>query len=385
MSCPRKRSRSEGLAIAIAAALAIPAPALAQAGSYARVSVSATETYDGNLFAAPASRAQADVISRAGPAFEAGYKTPLLEIVAGYEMQAERYLDHPGLDANVAHQDATLGVRYAPLERLTLRSDAAYISTRTPAEFNVESQLGVGRAPAERVTLATTATYEWSDVTTTRFEHTFGRDALIGGASNVVHRSSAGLRRKAGVRNSYRVDYEVRQVHFGVGAWLPSHVITGGWEHQIAERTGVEIAVGPRWTEGTLRPEVSAQLRRALWRGEVSIGYWRTELTAFGERGTIDVHRVAASVKYQPASRLHLTATPAYSQSARGDTQVPVYSLDLESMITATRSLSLVSWARIGRQEGTLSGQRETIPYRSLGVKLVIGFPAGAAFRSSPS
>jgi len=371
-------------AVAIATALAAPIPASAQTDTYARISVSATQIYDGNLFATPASRApQADLISRIGPAFEAGYLSPPFAIDARYEIQAERYLDHPDLDANAAHQDATLAVRYRPMPRFTLRADAAYIATQTPAQFNVGSQLnigsqlGVGRTPAERVTMAATGTYEWSKVTTATLEYAFGRDALIGSAPSVLHRSRLGVRRKAGLRNIYRADYEIREVQFGHLAWLPSQVITAGWAHAITQRTGFEIAIGPRLTDGTIRPEVSAQLRRALSRGEVSLGYWRTELTAIGERGAIDVHRVAAGITYRPARRINLTATPAYSRSARGRQQVPVYTLDLESMMTATRSLSLVGWARIGRQEGTLSGLRDTIPYRTLGVKLMIAFPAG--------
>lgn len=368
-------------AIAIATALAAPTSAAAQADTYARLSMSATQIYDGNLFATPAP--QADLISRVGPAFEAGYLSPPLEIDARYEIQAERYLDHPDLNANAAHQDATLAVRYRPMPRFTLRTDAGYIATQTPAEFNIESQLGVGRTPAERVTMAATGTYEWSKVTTATLEYAFGRDALIGGPSSVMHRSRLGVQRKAGLRNIYRADYEVREVQFGHLAWLPSQVITAGWAHEITQRTGFEIAIGPRLTERTIRPEVSAQLRRTLSRGVVSVGYWRTELTAIGERGTIDVHRVAAGIKYRPARRIDLTATPAYSRSARGRQQVPVYTLDLESMMTATRSLSLVGWARIGRQDGTLSGLREPIPYRTLGVNLMIAFPGGTPARSS--
>ena len=373
-------------AVAIATALAAPTFAAAQADTYARLSVSATQIYDGNLFATPASRApQADLVSRVGPAFEAGYLSPPVEIHARYEIQAERYLDHPDLDSNAAHQDATLALRYRPMPRFTLRADAAYVATQTPSEFNIESQLGVARVPAERVTMVAAGAYELSNVTTATLEYAFGRDALIGGPSSVMHRSRLGVQRHAGLRNTYRADYEIREVQFGDLAWQPSRVMTVGWVHELTQRTGFEIAIGPRLTERSIRPEISAQLRRALSRGEISFGYWRTELTAIGERGTIDVHRVATSIRYRPARRINLAATPAYSRSARGKQQVPVYSLDLESAITATRSLSLVSWARIGRQEGTLSGPRETIQYRTLGVKLMIAFPAGAAFRSSHS
>jgi hypothetical protein len=70
-----------------------------------------------------------------------------------------------------------------------------------------------------------------------------------------------------------------------------------------------------------------------------------------------------------------VTATPSWSQSTRGHQHVPVYVLDVESTYETARHLSLVAWARIGRQDGTLSGPPEMIPYRTLGLKLTIAQP----------
>jgi len=165
-----------------------------------------------------------------------------------------------------------------------------------------------------------------------------------------------------------------------------SHVITAGWSHAITPRTGFEITVGPRVTDGTIRPEVSTMLRRQLSRGEISLGYSRTELTALGERGTIDVHRVAATGQYRPWRRLSLAATPAVTNSAQDHRRVPVYTLDTEVVVEATKRLSVVAWGRIGRQEGTLSGSREMIPYQTLGMKLMMTLPRrvpGVAARAS--
>jgi len=362
--------------VVVATALAMPSVAPAQVETYTRVSVSATQVYDGNLFAVPASHApQADLISRFGPALEAGYKSLPFEIAARYEIQAERYLDHADLNENVAHQDAALSLRYLPAARVALIVDGSFVQTQTPGEFNIDSQLGVGRAPAERLGVSSALTYHWTDVTDLTVEYLFGRDTLVGGVTSATHRSRVGVQRQTGLRNTYRADYHVRHAGFGEGPPTTSHVITGGWIHEITPRTGFEITVGPRVTDGTIRPEISTVLRRQLSRGEVSFGYSRTELTAFGERGTIDVHRVAATGRYRPGRRLSLTATPAFTQSARDDRQVPVYSLDLESLVQASRRLSVMAWGRIGRQEGTLSGPRDMIPYRSLGLKLLITLP----------
>jgi hypothetical protein len=383
-SCPRSACRI----VLAAVVLAAPASASAQVETYTRMSFTAAQIHDANLFATPASLGpQADLITRVGPVFEAGYVSLPFEIAARYEAQAERYLNHPDLNANLAHQDATLSVRYRPAPRIGLMATASYIATQTPGEFNLASELGVGRAPAERVATASAFTYKWNDATDVTIEHMFGRDALIGGVSSATHRSRIGVQRHTGVRNSYRADYHVSHVGFDAGAPVVSQVITGGWSHEITPRTGFEIIVGPRLTGGTVRPEVSAMLRRELSRGDLSFGYSRTEQTAFGERGTIDVHRVAATGRYRPWRRLSLTATPAFTRSARAERHVPVYTLDMESVVEATHRFSIVAWGRAGRQHGTLSGPRLMIPYQSLGVKVTItvprNLPGGAARASS--
>jgi hypothetical protein len=382
-SCRRSGCR----AVLVAAALAAPTSGAAQVETYTRMSISAAQIYDGNLFATPAARGpQADVISRFGPAFEAGYFSLPLEIGARYEVQAERYATHTDLNENVAHQDLTLSLGYLPTPRIGLKADASYIATQTPGEFNLDSQLGVGRAPAERVATASTLTYNWSDVTEVSFEHLFGKDTLAGGVTSAMHRARLGAQRKTGIRNTYRADYYVLHIAFDAGAPLVSHVMTAGWSHSITPRTGFELTVGPRLSEGTIRPEVSAVLRRQLSRGEISFGYSRTEMTAFGERGTIDVHRVAATGRYRPWRRLSLTATPAFAQSTRDDRHVPVYTVDTELVVEATNRLSVVAWGRVGRQEGTLTGPPGMIPYHALGMKVMMTLPRrvpGAAARAS--
>lgn len=359
-------------------ALAAPSTASAQVETHIRMSATATQVYDGNVFAVPASQGpKADLITRVGPALEGGYLSLPLEILARYEIQAERYLNHADLNESIAHQDATVSLRYLPAPRVRLSAGASYVQTQTPGEFNLDSQLGVARAPAERLGVNSTFTYNWSGVTDLTLEYMFGRDAVVGGVTSATHRSRVGVQRQTGLRNTYRVDYHVRHFDFGEGTASRSHVITGGWRHDITPRTGLEITVGPRVTEGTIRPELSTVLRRQLSRGELSFGYSRTELTAIGERGTIDVHRVAATGRYRAGRRLSLTATPAFTHSAQDDRRVPVYSLDVESLVQASRRMSLMAWARVGRQEGTLSGAREMIPHRSLGLKFVITLPRG--------
>ena len=107
----------------------------------------------------------------------------------------------------------------------------------------------------------------------------------------------------------------------------------------------------------------------------MSAGYSITEQTTIGERGTIDVDRMVFSARYRPSERVSVTVAPSFTRSVRDRRQVPVYALDVESAIAATRHVSLVAWGRIGRQDGTLSGPPGMIPYRTLGLKLQVAPP----------
>jgi hypothetical protein len=354
----------------------MPKTASAQGETYATMSASTGQMFDGNLFATPASHApQADLIARFGPALEAGYLSIPLKLDARYGIDAERYFSHADLNRNVARQDASIALRYLPMDRLGLSVDASFVETQTPGEFNLESQLAAGRARAERAAMGSAVTYDWSAVTKATLDYSVARDVMAGGFASVMHSSHVGFERQTGLRNTYRVDCHVRHVGFRDGAPEASYAITGGWLRGITERTGFEISAGPRVTDGATRPEVSMLLRHRLRQGELSAGYSRTQLTAIGQRGSFDVHRLVTSTTYRPGRHLAFTLTPAFARSAQADRHIPVYTLDVEAVVEATRRVSLVTSGRIGRQEGTFAGPHEVIPYRSLAVKLTVTLP----------
>ena len=360
----------------VAAVLVAPMSAAAQVETYSKLSIAAAEMYDGNLFATPASaRPQADLISRFGPALEAGFLSHSFELVGRYEIQAERYLNHADLNDNAAHQDALITVRYLPTRRLRMSIDASYVRTQTPGELNLVSQLGVGRSLAERSVVTAAAAYNWTDVVKVSVTQVFGRDALIDGLASATHESRVSMQRRTGPQSMYHLDYQFRTLDFDGAVAMRSHAITAGRVYGFAPRAGFEIAAGPRVTQGTVRPEIATTLRYQLERGDLSVGYARTELTAIGEHGAIDVHRLAATGRYRFGRRLTLSMTPAFTRSARGDRRVPLYSLDLGSEVAMTRQLSLVASGRIGRQDGTLSGQRDMIPSRSVTLKVMMTLP----------
>ena len=352
-------------------ALIAPAAGYAQAGAFATASFTAAHRYESNVFATPESlEPQSDFISQAGPSLAAGYVSMPFELAVNYEILAERYQRHAALNRNAGRQELGLTMRYQPRERLRWDVAAGYISTQAPAELNVHSGLEIGRAPAERVSVSSVATFNFTRATNLNASYTFDRDVLIGRTTALTHRPRIGMHTRTGVRNAYRVEYEARQFEFSGGMPLVSHALVGGWTHELTQRLNYEIAVGPRYSDGAVRPEASTRLR---WRHEdvdVLVSYVHTDMTAIGERGTFDVHAYSTGINYRPSRHTAIEVAPSVSRSARGPRAIFVYAVDARSSVDVTRAFSIAAIARMSRQDGSLTGPRRVIANRSLGVHL---------------
>jgi len=388
----QQRTALATLAFAIALTCA---PVSAQEGGYVRVSGSSAEIYNGNLLSAPVSReAETDLFSRFGSAFETGYVTIPMRLVGRYELDAERYLDHPELNRNVARQEGTLNFDLAPIPRLAINTSGTFLQSYTPTEFNVESQLAVGRTRAERLLVLSSATYNLTQTTKASAGIQFMRDTLAGGFVSTTKTARAGFEGHTGLRNGYRIDGELREVAF-VTDEVPqrSYLVTGGWNYGLNQRTAVELTGGPRFTDGRITPEITAMVRERFRRADVSAGYWRTNITAIGERGTIDVDRAAINATLRPFEHVSMAAIPSYTRSTRNDSFVPVYAFEGEMVIEATHRLSFVTSGRLARQQGVLPStiifvetpaappaalRNEAIPDRMISVKVVVTLPRSA-------
>src|SRR5207302_933939 len=117
---------------------------------------------------------------------------------------------------------------------------------------------------------------------------------------------------------------------------------------------------------------IAAQFRRTVSRGELSMYFARTETTVIGERGVYDVYNAVASGRYRPVRRLVLVATPSYSHSARDETRFRVYAADLSAITEITPRVSLITTARLGRQEGLFGAVTHVVPFNEVSMKLTV-------------
>jgi hypothetical protein len=351
----------------------VPTAAFGQGTTYARASVSSAYAFDDNLFAV-ADQPEADVIVRFGPAFEAGYVSRPLALAARYAFDSERYLHHDRLNKNVGRQDAAIELRHELTKRLAMNVRGAFLETQTPRDFNLASGIAAGLAPATRASANASATYEWNRANSLNVDYEFARDAVVGGVGTEHHTARVGVDRRFGIRNSRRIDYRVRSFVFDDHVAKTAHVITIGWAHALTKLMGVEVDLGPRLSERTVRPEISALLRGRLKRGEVSVGYSRTQTTAVGETGAIELERAVVGFTAHATSHFTLTASPSFVRAGH----VSVYGFDVQAVARATRSVSIVTSARAGLQEGTLSGGSLKIPNRTVSLKLIATLPGSS-------
>ena len=348
-------------------------------GRYANLSFTATQTYDSNLFAAPSSREpQRDVLFQFGPAIEIGQRSPALTLVARYGLAAERYMDQVTLNRALARQDSTIELHHRTSPRIALDARASYLDTHAPQELNLESGLVAARAHAKRFLTTSEMTYDWTRSARLKFDYTFTRDALAGGVLSSAQNGGVALEKNsAGRRSTARIDYHVRQFDFSGQRSEIWHVVTAGWSRALTRVTTFDIALGPRLSNDTVRPEIATSLHHRLHRGEVSASYSRTQAMAIGE-GSLEMQRFAVGITRPIRRQMTLTARPSFMRGARAVGPVSVYALDVEAAAHPRQGLAVVAAGSLGWQKSTLGSRREEVPRRSLSIGLVVTLPTKA-------
>jgi hypothetical protein len=204
------------------------------------------------------------------------------------------------------------------------------------------------------------------------------------GAVSTVHEGVLGAERGGtDSRSAHRIEYRLRAFRFSDGQAEVWHVVAARWTRDLTRRTELELTAGPRIADGTIRPELGGRLRRSFPKGELSGGYSRTQATAFGETGVIDVQRVAGLGVYRAGRRVTLSAAPAFAASTRGIDRVTVYTLDVEAEGRTRGGMSLALVGRLGLQRGTLEGRPSRIPVRSIALRMAASFLSRAK-RTAP-
>jgi hypothetical protein len=321
-------------------------------------SVSLAGIYDSNPFLSRTQR-EGDFIVRLSPGVEAGHRSERLTFQGSYVQDAEVYARHPELESSRARQYAAAGVQYEATRQSTMAANATYTETLRPGELSPQTGLEFGRKRGARVSFAPSLNHRFDPVATGAAAYAFTRDKLEGGVDTDTHTVTLGYDRKVAQRDKATFGYAFQRFVFGDEQVTDAHVVTAGGTHEFTPRTSATLSAGPRFSEGTTRPEVSALLRHRLQKGEISLSYLRTQVTAIGLAGPVSVESIGAAAVHSPEESLEVRAGASMATSTRGGFEATAYRMNLEARRRLTPNVSLVGSYEYNLQRGALDAPAE--------------------------
>jgi hypothetical protein len=327
-----------------------------QTGFHFTPSFSTTEAYDSNVLFGAVHRL-ADFVTRLGPAIESQYQSPRLTFAGRYEIDAERFANHPSLTTIDGSQNAAVDVRYRPTRRFVLATDATVMRTHTPGELNLVSGLDLTRALAERVSVHPSLKRQLDRTTSATVDYTFTEDSLPGLAGGVTLRAqdtSIGVERRLSAREAMTAHYEVQRFAFGPTTTTTSQALIAGWTHELSRQTSFTLGGGPRLTSDGARADISASIRTRARAADLSLGYARTQTTLIGATGTADAQTVTAAVQWEPWRLVQIRMEPGVSRVALFGLQSRAYRAALKASRPITDGLSIVAAYDVSVQHGNV-------------------------------
>lgn len=338
-------------------------PAWAQAGWYLTPSLSFTESFDDNINGTVSNK-QSDFISRFSPGLQAGYQSDPFTLLFNGGFDSEIFAKNP------QNNDATSGWRlgvsstYVPIRLLTLGFNLFYAETRSlttlsqqlvdqaranPNQPNPANTLQSGRQKNTVLTASPSATYRFDSLTTASAAYAFTYAAQEGGDTNTAHQFPLSLSRQITPLDTATINYRLDVFDStGLGATSGTQVsqaLTFGWTRQFTLGTSASLAVGPRFSEGEVKPEVNASLNHQFklfdQEGQASLSYARSEGFAFGVAGVQNTQTFTGSVAFEPLRSLQVNLganVTRLSGSTTGVADTTTYG------VTAAANYQILRW-----------------------------------------
>ncbi|MBI3301112.1 MAG: outer membrane beta-barrel protein [Deltaproteobacteria bacterium] len=345
------------LALAFLGRLLAPAVAWSQAGLYVTPSFAVAELYDDNVFRSSSNR-EDDFISRFSPGFQGGYQSEPLTLLGRYTFSAEVFANNPKLTQAQAYQAGGVQFEYRPTRLWTLGFDGDHVETERPEDINISTGIEDGRGRSRSYSFRPSLTYRLSALTTVSGGYGFTRNERSGetnndgttGTTNKTHTADLGLDRQLSARDTATVSYifrrflssgDMRQGVVGTNENETSHAVVMGWIHQLSTLSALMLRGGPRFSRGSVAPEVEGSIAREFHRGQVSFMYGRTQNTVVGRSGAVSTESFIGGVRYQLLRRLFLSADPAFYKNSSNGFKTKVYRLDINLVYQFNQWLSL--------------------------------------------
>ena len=342
-------------------------------------SLTTAEEYDSNVFAT-ASDPEADFVTRASLGLDVDYSGPRWTASTQYLHELERFNDHPRLNSADARQRAAVSVGYQPTGRTTWAADGEFWKTRTPGELNESTGLILTRATAERMAAHSSLRHRLNLVTSATIDYTATQDHVAGRPQATTQDTSATIERRHSPRTTFTLDYRFRDFVFATPGStavsdVVSHAITAGWTRVLTPRVQLTIGGGPRMTNASVSPEVSASLQYHTHSGEFSMSYVRTQATVIGLASVAETQSVGVATAWSLWSSMRVRLAPTFFRSDVEGARADAWVLMADLSRPLTRGLDLNLSVNSSMQHGglNLSGPSSAIARHVVLLRLVAG------------
>lgn len=338
--------------LALAAALTPPA-LLAGTDWFAVPSLAIAQRYDDNLFSS-ATQPEDDRVTQATPGVEAGARSSRSELRARYSLDDETYAEHSELDSDRARERAGLDLRYEADRTTTVTAQGAYTRTQRPGELNPDVGVESARGSAEGLSLGSSLANRPDAVTLRTVGYTYGQERLAGRPGSDTHAWTLESDQGVSRTDTLLLGYSYRRFLFDGQGDVDAHSLSAGVTREFSQRTSATVKGGPRYSQGSVDPEVSLSMRHRFDPGSLSLAYGRGLSTAIGEAGTVKTETLEA-ILLRPIGRdFELRATAAWLSSERADRRAQVGRMALEASYRVNEPLFVFASWQGSAQHGSL-------------------------------
>jgi hypothetical protein len=350
------------------------APAWAQAGWYLIPSFQFTEEFDDNILGKTSGQ-RSDFISRFSPGLQAGYRSDPLTLLASTSFDAEVFANNPQQNDAMSGKHAGMNLKYLPIKPLTLSLDVGYTETRslstltailtpavpantTPAvPANTTPDVPANTTPAvpantlefgrQRTTVLSASpsvAYQFTPLTSGTSGYSYTQTTLEGGITNTGHQGRLGLSHQFTPLDSGMFDYGLNVFEDSTSSTTTtSHALTLGWNRKLTPQTTVSVQAGPRFSGGTVSPELHGLLAHQFkmfdQRAQATLGYSRSEGFVIGQAGSVSTESVTGTIGFEPLRSLQINLGASFTTFSGGTrTDTTTYA------VTAGASYQILRW-----------------------------------------
>lgn len=360
------------MSIASAVVVMVPGVTCAQATFRLTPLFATAQVYDTNLFSTATAR-DVDLVTRLSPGVDVAYRTPRFTLAGQYTFDAERFADHAQLTRMDARQHGAVALTHRLTARLAFAADLNVTKTHTPGELlTAQNGLALTRANASQVAGHSSVTRRIDALTAGTIGYGITDERIAGGVEGRVHTVAISGKRRVSARSTANTEYRVQRFSLGTSA-TTSHTLQIGWLHALAPRLTVSVDAGPRLTNGSVTPNLSASLRYHPDPTDWSIAYTRTQSNIIGFAALADIQSFTTSLAWRSRRSGEVRVVPGVFRTVTAASRADVYHLMVEGVrpIRSHFAVSVTSDSYL--QHGTVNASlsRDVIPRHTLTLKLV--------------